>query len=369
MATTKTKSKNASRKAARGSSTERVAPAELHPRRPGWLNGSELADAAQATQPLMADLSSCTTDQLKSLTRKRLAEEIDFISNAEFDESGAWKWVFESELGLQPRTAELGLAAIRRGGSDMPAHLCRLCETPLLKPEQEKMLFQRMNFLRQLAAAHREKLNPKRPSRVRLQLIEELLLLAEWHRDCIVEANLRLVFSIVKKFANPNVTFEELLSDGIVAIIRAVEKFDFDRGFRFSTYATQVIRRSSYQTVVVKQQERQTTLGGLQDMDLEITDEGRESAISKSRWHELRAKLAGMMDQLDRREKFIIRARFSLGAHRKVYTLQAIANRLGVSKERVRQLERRAMEKLQAMAADDHGAEEFPLEGAAQSSS
>jgi RNA polymerase primary sigma factor len=53
---------------------------------------------------------------------------------------------------------------------------------------------------------------------------------------------------------------------------------------------------------------------------------------------------------LDRRERFIIRARFSLGSHRRVHTLQSLADRLGVSKERVRQLEQRAMEKLRAMA-------------------
>ena len=59
-----------------------------------------------------------------------------------------------------------------------------------------------------------------------------------------------------------------------------------------------------------------------------------------------------MLNDLDRREKLIIRARFSLGSHRKVHTLQSLADRLGISKERVRQLERRAMEKLQEMAAE-----------------
>jgi RNA polymerase primary sigma factor len=59
-----------------------------------------------------------------------------------------------------------------------------------------------------------------------------------------------------------------------------------------------------------------------------------------------------MLNDLDRREKFIIRARFSLGSHRKVHTLQSLADRLGVSKERVRQLERRAMEKLRVMAGE-----------------
>jgi len=91
---------------------------------------------------------------------------------------------------------------------------------------------------------------------------------------------------------------------------------------------------------------------GLQDMDIEISDEGRSSAISEKRWHELRSRLAVMLDDLDRREKFIVRARFSLGSHRKVHTLQSLADRLGISKERVRKLERRAMDKWQTMAGE-----------------
>ena len=165
------------------------------------------------------------------------------------------------------------------------------------------------------------------------------------------------MFSIVKKFVNPNNTFDDLLSDGIVGLMRAVEKFDYDRGFRFSTYATQVVRRNSYRTVVTNQEDRQKTIGGLQDMEIEVTEEERSSAISEKRWHELRAKLAVMLSDLDRREKFIIRARFALGSHRRVHTLQSLADRLGISKERVRQLERRAMEKMQQMAGDPEFAE------------
>nr|WP_315854299.1 sigma-70 family RNA polymerase sigma factor [Stieleria maiorica] len=312
----------------------------------------ELNDANRDADALVEPLGMASHDELKRRTRCRLREEIEFISNPQFGRRDLGKTLFAEPLNLAPRKTELGVAAIRRSGIDMPIHLGRLCEAPLLTPEQEQMLFQRMNYLLQQAAVHRSQLDPARPSRVRLELIDRLIALASWHRDRIVEANLRLVFSIVKKFVNASNRFDDLLSDGIVALIRAVEKFDFDRGFRFSTYATQVIRRNSYRTVVVNQQERQKTVGGLQDMDLDLTDEGRESAISEKRWHELRSRLSVMLDELDRREKFIIRARFSLGAHRKVHTLQSLANRLGVSKERVRQLERRAMDKLRAMAGD-----------------
>ena len=69
-------------------------------------------------------------------------------------------------------------------------------------------------------------------------------------------------------------------------------------------------------------------------------------------WTRLRSLLAQIMGQLDRRERLIIRCRYALGGHRKVKTFQAIAERLGVSKERVRQLEQRAMMKLRTMAAE-----------------
>tara|TARA_R110002073_G_scaffold309696_1_gene480083 strand:- start:44 stop:1177 length:1134 start_codon:yes stop_codon:yes gene_type:complete len=327
-------------------------PAVIPARAGGWIRASELAAALTAIEPYLTDYEAMEKDELVRRTKIQLRHEISFIGNKEFADSKRGEVVFASPLELAEPKAAAGARIVSRSGSDLPIHLGRLCEAPLLKPEQEVMLFQRMNFLLHQAAVHRRLLNPKRPSRARLALIERFIALAHWHRDRIVEANLRLVFSIVKKFVNGNNPFDELLSDGIVALIRAVEKFDYDRGFRFSTYATQVVRRNAYRTVVLNQQERQKVMGGLQDMNLELTDEGSESSISETRWHELRRRLAEMLDELDRREKLIIRARFSLGPHRKVRTLQALADRLGISKERVRQLESRAMEKLRLMASD-----------------
>ena len=319
---------------------------------PGWLRSRELAEANADIQSQLPELTSADPGALRALTKKWLKRELAFISNPEFSSSGIGNQIFSPTLGLADRQSELGIAAIRKSGIDLPTHFSRLCEAPLLKPEQEVMLFQRMNFLFHQASVHRSMLNANRPSRVRLELIEQMVALAEWHRDRIVEANLRLVFSIVKKFVNPNNTFDDLLSDGIVGLIRAVEKFDYDRGFRFSTYATQVIRRNSYRIVVTNQEERQKMVGGLQDMDIEVAEEERSSSMSEKRWHDLRARLSVMLTDLDRREKFIIRARFALGSHRRVRTLQSLADRLGISKERVRQLERRAMEKMQQMAGD-----------------
>jgi RNA polymerase primary sigma factor len=321
-------------------------------RTPGWMKLPDLMEVSLQVSEDLPNHRRLNAEQLQVAIKSWLKKEIGFIGNPSFSERSKGAELFADALGLAPRQTELGIAALRKSGVDLPIHLSRLCEAPLLKPEQEKMLFERMNFLLQQAAVHRSLLSVARPSISRLELVEKLVAMANWHRDRIVEANLRLVFSIVKKFVNSNNTFDDLLSDGIIGLIRSVEKFDFSRGFRFSTYATQVVRRNSYQAVVTKQEERQKVVGGLQDLDIDVSEEDRTGTISESRWHELRARLSVMLNELDRREKFIIRARFSLGSHRKVHTLQTLADRLGISKERVRQLERRAMEKLQGMAGD-----------------
>tara|TARA_A100001391_G_scaffold142535_4_gene100272 strand:- start:184 stop:1260 length:1077 start_codon:yes stop_codon:yes gene_type:complete len=336
---------------------ENVTASSFPTRHPSWLRCDELAQPLAEIRHQLQQTESLDIEQVRARTKWRLRHEINFMGSERFRSLREGKRIFALPLGLADRHSAPGSAQGRPTGSELPIHLGRLCEAALLEPDQEEQLFERMNYLRQQAAIHRTILNPERPSRSRLELIDLYLALAQWHRDRILEANLRLVFSIVKKFVTPNHSFDELLSDGIIALIRSVEKFDFERGFRFSTYATQVVRRNAYRTVVLLQQERERMIGGAQDMELHICNEDRCSAISEKRWHELRSRLGGMLGNLDRREKFIIRSRFSLGSHRRVHTLQSLANRLGVSKERVRQLERRAMDKLRLMARTNDLAE------------
>ena len=315
----------------------------------GWMTTEELTEAwiEISLQPPRDET------ELKTRTNKWLREEIAFISNPMFAMSGAGDEVFSEPLDLNRGEQADSLSSLRSAGVEMPIHLARMCEAPLLKPEQERLLFQRMNFLLHQANVLRSTLDCENLSAEKVNRLEQLVALAHWHRDRIVEANVRLVVSIVKKFVNQHNTFDDLLSDGVIGLMRAVEKFDYDRGFRFSTYATQVLRRNAYRLVVTKQQDRQKVIGGLQELDVDIAEGERSSAIGEKRWHLLRRRLSGMLDELDRREKLIVRSRFALVSHRRVRTLQALADRLGISKERVRQLERRALEKLQAMAQEN----------------
>jgi RNA polymerase primary sigma factor len=276
---------------------------------------------------------------------------IEFIPNESFSEPFAEADILGDHLlGMAGETSRVSRSSRL---AELPTYLARLCEARLLQGDEESKMFRRMNYLLFLAEEVRKKMDANNPSELGLVRIQGLVSAAHWHRDYIVKANMRLVISIVKKFVNLNNNFDDLLSDGIMALIRAVEKFDFNRGFRFSTYATQVVRRNAYRNVMTKQRERSRIGLILDEANVDIESRETVSGVSLERWNVLTGKLGQLLNQLDRREKLIVRARFSLGGHRSVQTLQRIADALGVSKERVRQIEKRALEKLRSLASHE----------------
>jgi RNA polymerase primary sigma factor len=209
-----------------------------------------------------------------------------------------------------------------------------------------------MNYLKYRANALRESVDEDNPNMNALEQIESLLAHARSTRDRIVRANMRLVISIVKKYVTPQYSFDELLSEGILTLMQAVDKFDYDRGFRFSTYAYRSIARHAFRSVTQRQQESSRFVTESDEAVFDENGEAGSSWMDEKTWHRLRGLLSKMLQRLDRRERLIVRARFALGAHRKVSTFQSLADRLGISKERVRQLEQRAMTKLRAMATE-----------------
>ena len=163
---------------------------------------------------------------------------------------------------------------------------------------------------------------------------------------------MRLVISIVKRFVTPQFSFDDLLSEGIRTLMIAVEKFDYGRGFRFSTYAYRAIARNGYRAVMDRQKESKRFTASSDTLAGDAIEDTCTSSLDEKTWEALRARLAQFVDQLDRRERFIIRGRYALGSHRRARTFQDLANLLGLSKERVRQLEQRAIGKLKKLAAE-----------------
>jgi RNA polymerase primary sigma factor len=161
----------------------------------------------------------------------------------------------------------------------------------------------------------------------------------------IVQANLRLVVSIAKRHMTHGQDLFELISDGNVSIMRAVDKFDYTRGFKFSTYASWAVMKNYARTIPEQRRIGERYQTGWDEMlDTVGTLTGDEAENDQQA--AVRGTLDRMLATLDARERCILRQRYGLDDRGQPQTLEQIGRRLGVSKERIRQLEARAMTKL-----------------------
>lgn len=168
--------------------------------------------------------------------------------------------------------------------------------------------------------------------------------------NLIISHNLRLVPSIAKRYSwkegvfNTDL-FENLIPIGNDALFRAVDGFDVGKGNKFSTYATWAIIRSCNRECLKQRTQAQRFTSGSEMKDkaaanLEAPDASLEKAESIGKLMELLYKI------LDTRSVDIIKRRFGISPYPKDQTLQEVAKEYGLSKERIRQIEKDALDKL-----------------------
>jgi RNA polymerase primary sigma factor len=242
--------------------------------------------------------------------------------------------------------------------SGLPPYLASLYEVPLLTRVQEAHLFRRMNYLKYKAGKLREKLIESQPKTSLMDQIEQLYEEAVATKNQIIRANLRLVVSIAKRHVGPMENFFELVSDGNMSLMRAAEKFDFARGFKFSTYASWAIMKNFARTIPDEHRHHDRFRTSSTEMFSTAEDDRSDQIELESSQVQREAQVEKILGSLDEREQKIIIRRFGLQRGREPLTLKQVGAELGVTKERIRQIEARALSKLRKAVEEERI--EFP---------
>jgi RNA polymerase primary sigma factor len=314
--------------------------------RSGSAHSRRQAETATRRPPIAA--GSSRVERLAQFDRIQ-SLPLEYVPSAEFAALTPGSAADRTILGPVPHVEPGRKTTVPSG---LPPYIASLYRTPLLTREQEVHLFRKMNYLKYRATEGRARLDPKNPARAAMDQVQR------WHDEAvaakneIISANLRLVVSIAKRYASSNDTLFDLISDGNMSLVRAVEKFDFARGFRFSTYGTWAIVKNFARSIPTGQRYRSRFHTGQGEAFAAVEDRRSDPRQQETAQADRIHHLSGLLEGLSPREKEIIRYRYGLDGASQPMTLREVGAAMGVTKERVRQLEVRAMRKLREAAGD-----------------
>jgi RNA polymerase primary sigma factor/RNA polymerase sigma factor len=278
--------------------------------------------------------------------RRILELPLDFIPNPTFARADIAKTI----LGPMPAVEAPKKVRLPSG---LPPYLASLYEVPLLTREQEAYLFRKFNFLKYTASKLREGLDPVRAKSSVMDECESLYEQAVAVKNQIVRANLRLVVSIAKRHVGPADNFFELVSDGNMSLIRAAEKFDYARGNKFSTYASWAIMKNFARTIPDEHRRRDRFRTSQLETFTVAEDPRTDQHELESAQAQRQSQVDRILERLDEREQKIIISRFGLDHSHEPLTLKEVGEEMGVTKERIRQIEARALGKLRQAAQEE----------------
>ncbi|MGL4914073.1 MAG: RNA polymerase sigma factor RpoD [Romboutsia sp.] len=304
--------------------------------------------------------------------------EIDFSADDELDidvlEEGVEEELTKEEAPMELEAIDLSLPKGISIDDPVRMYLKEIGKIPLLKPHEEVELARRMNEGDEMA------------------------------KQRLVEANLRLVVSIAKRYVGRGMLFLDLIQEGNLGLIKAVEKFDYEKGFKFSTYATWWIRQAITRAIadqartiripvhmvetinklirvsrqllqelgrdpkpeeIAKEMEMteekvreimkiaqdpvslETPIGEEEDSHLGdfIPDDDAPAPAEAAAYSLLKEQIEEVLGSLNEREQKVLKLRFGLEDGR-ARTLEEVGKEFDVTRERIRQIEAKALRKL-----------------------
>ena len=286
-----------------------------------------------------------------------LASKCDFVPNELFGKANAQRKIFDEAPPIaRPDTS--WYHPVMENITD--ARTVNPRGTVLLTAAQERALFLQFNYCRYMVAKLRKEIGdgPVDPD-----LAKQIL---EWHakaeayRDQIAQTNLALVLAMAKRTRMSEVDFSDLVSEGNMALLRAVDKFDAARGFKFSTYGCRAILKAFSRTGVKLSKYRQMFPTDF-DPKLERSDfmEKKREGHEDDCVDEIRQIIKENRAELSDIEQEVIEHRFAIGQKQVApdaspLTLEQVGKIIGVTKERVRQIQNKALEKIRLKLEDDY---------------
>jgi RNA polymerase primary sigma factor len=321
----------------------------------GYRRGVPLRSLAKRVcRPRTAVYRVVVDERIAKLGRRK----VKFIDDPLYHQDGAGEAVAGVVAGTESVLEQGGRPEDARVPRDLPAYLQELYRTPLLSPGRERALFLQFNYHKFRFVTARRRLEPQFARAREVNLLEGHLRRATEVKNQIVRANLRLVVSVARKHLRPGLSLMELISDGNMTLMRAVESYDAHRGHRFSTYATLALMKGFARSVpqLLSAGRVKSTTG-----DQRVLAEVPDSRLSATNDRLLaREEVRQLLSRLDERERRVLLAHYGIesgvesaadGRGRTgPATYEQVGRLLGLTKQRVRQIEQSALAKLRAAA-------------------
>jgi RNA polymerase sigma factor (sigma-70 family) len=292
-----------------------------------------------------APISRATRERVDAL----LLENFAFMDSPIFRRKGIEKELFSFDV-----VPQLPLTSWYQPTRDEAIENSMTGAPQLMSAAEERLMFYRFNYCKRRLSQLKRKIAADGLTR---ETAAEFL---DWHRkfehfrEYLVRTNLALVLAMAKRTRLGDVDFAEFVSEGNMALLRAVDKFAVDRGFKFSTYACRAILKA-FSRAAMKANRHRTRFPVEFEPEMEQSDwqDRRRDAVEDDCIDELKAIVDRNLADLSTVEETVIRRRFNWKQEEESpLTLEEVGRLIGVTKERVRQIQNKALAKIRTVMED-----------------